>query len=431
MIARGIFFVASAAVGFAIAVFYPTLPELARSSIGWSDGHSEESAHRGEKQDQGTDGHAHGQAGTQEGKKTDHKGEGSHANEGRITLDEEQIAGAGIAIGEVSGGQIGRTITAPGNVFANADLQQRVVGRVSGVLVEFRKRLGETVSKGDVLAVIESREIAEAKSEYLAANRASELAASTLQREKTLWDKKVSAEQEYLQARAAARETQIRQELARQRLVTAGVGDKDIADLGRAFSGRLGLVEVRSPINGRIIDRKGELGAAVSPDAELFVIADLSTVWVEMAFSTAELDYLKEGQKVAVTAVGGGTRSEGEIVFLNPMISRRTRMARAVASVENADLRWRPGDFVSAVVQTGALPVRALVPGDAIQTIEGKSVVFVRNDTGFEKREVVVGRSGQNVIEIVSGLEPGEKIATSATFILKAELGKGEAEHAH
>lgn len=416
------------ATGVILAAAIPAVPEALRSLVGWKVSIADHQHGCAANKDCGeqnspehaaTDRHSH-----------EEKDEG-HAKEGAITLDKEQIELAGIKVADASEGALSRSVTVPGNIFANADSQQFVVGKIAGVLVDVRKRLGDSVVKGDVLALIEGREIAETKTEYLAAARASELAATVLQRERGLWEKRVSAEQDLQQARANAQEARIRLELARQKLSAIGLHEKEIGILAQAATPQLRVLEIRSPINGRVIDRKTDLGSAVRPDSELFVIADLSTVWVEMAFSTADISLIREGQKVTVANTGNGAKSEGQIVFLNPMISRRTRMARAVALLENTDLRWRPGDFVSATIETDGQRANVLVPRTALQTVEGKQVIFVRTAEGFEKREVVLGRIGVDTAEVIAGLAPGEKIAVSNTFVLKAELGKNDAEHAH
>jgi cobalt-zinc-cadmium efflux system membrane fusion protein len=192
----------------------------------------------------------------------------------------------------------------------------------------------------------------------------------------------------------------------------------------------LRLREVRAPIKGRVIDQQPVFGAAVGPETKLFTVADLGAVWVEMALPTADLPYVKEGQTVTVSGAGG-EKADAQIVFVSPVIDPETRAARAVARLGNPDESWRPGGFVTASIATEAQPVPLLVPREALQSIGNEQVVFVRTPEGFEKRDVVLGRSNERAAEIVFGLEPGEEIAVANTFTLKAELAKAEAEHVH
>ena len=401
---------AGTVIGLAVLIFMPGLHGWLRQQVGLAPvastmgekGHGEEHAH----------------------------GEGE--NENPLKLSEEQIAAAGIKVAAAQDGSIGRLVTAPGTIAADTDRLVQVTAKIAGTIADLKVRLGDQVTAGQVLATIESREIAEAKSEFLAAARAEELARITLQRESTLWQKRVTAEQDFIKARADAEEARIKLELARQKLSALGLGDQEIAALskGRAELAALRRREVRAPINGRIIEQQAVLGAPVGPDTKLFTVADLATVWVEMVMPTGDLPSIKEGQTVSITGAGG-ERGEAKIIFISPVIDPETRSARAVARLANPDQTWRPGSFVTASIAADAQKVNLLVPREALQTIGNEQVVFVRTPDGFEKRDVVLGRGNEQVIEIVFGLDPGEQIAIANSFMLKAQLAKGEAEHSH
>lgn len=359
-------------------------------------------------------------------------GEAHHdeEEEGVVSLTEEQVQAAGIEVAAVDAGTITRPISAPATILADADRLVHVSAKVAGTVAELRKRLGDAVSAGDVLAVIESREVAEAKSELMAAQRTEQLARTVFARESELWRKRVSAEQDFLQARGAAEEARIRSDLARQKLAALGVSAAEIAALGKGNgSTNLRLQEVRAPIAGRVIDRKAILGAGTAAEADLFVIADLSSVWVEMSVPLVDLAAIKEGQPVKIG--GNGAAAEGKVIFVSPMVDAETRAARVVATLDNPDLAWRPGSFVTAAVATEPVSVDIVLPREAVQTIEGEQVVFVRTESGFEKREVVLGRGNEAVAEVVFGLDPGERIAVRNAFVLKAQVGKSEAGHSH
>jgi cobalt-zinc-cadmium efflux system membrane fusion protein len=187
--------------------------------------------------------------------------------------------------------------------------------------------------------------------------------------------------------------------------------------------------EVRSPIAGRVIGRELTLGEYVDRTHAAFTIADLSVVWVETAIAPADISFVKEGQTAYITNTN--SKAEGKLVFVSPVIDQETRSAKAIIELDNKDGIWRPGEFVTALIATSAQAAGMTVPKDAIQSIGGKPALFVRTVDGFEKRDVVTGREDTQRIEIISGLKPGEQIAVSNTFTLKAELGKSEAEHDH
>ncbi|MGE0372897.1 MAG: efflux RND transporter periplasmic adaptor subunit [Gammaproteobacteria bacterium] len=410
------FIAACAGLGLAVAV--PSLPQNIRQIAGLAITPNASATPTASKTAaQGHESHSHGAGGE------------AHAEEGRIAMTTEQIMAAAIGVAPVAGGVLVSRVAVPGVLSASADHLVRVTARVAGTIAEVKMRLGETVVAGDVLAVIESREIADAKGEYLAASRAANLANVTLARETKLWKQRISAEQDFLQARTTAEEANIRLDLARQRLSALGLSDAEVAGLPAQPAAALRRLELRAPIAGRIIARAAVQGAAVATDAELFSVANLTTIWVEMTIPTRDLPMAREGQKVTIRE--GETKGEGKIVFLSPVLDPETRAARAVAEIDNASGIWRPGGFVTAELATEEQPVEVLVPRDAVQEFEGEKIVFVRTPEGFEKREVALGREDATAFEAVFGLEAGTEIAIDNAFALKAELAKSEAGHSH
>ncbi len=357
-------------------------------------------------------------------------GEEAHGEEGKIAMTAEQVVAANILVAPVGAGVLVSRVAVPGVLAASQDRLARVTARVGGTVAEVRKGLGDTVAKGDVLVVIESREIAEAKGEFLAASRQAALQDSNLAREARLWKQRVSAEQDFIQARTNAEETRIRVDLARQKLSALGLSDAEVAGLPKQPVAALRRLEVRAPIAGRVTARTAVLGAAVGGDAELFTVADLSALWVEMSIPPRDLPMARQGQSVTV-AGEGDHKGEGRIVFLSPVLDSETRSARAIAELPNPDGAWQPGAFVTASLATAEQPVDVLIPRDAVQEVEKEKVVFVRIPEGFEKREVALGREDAAGYEVIFGVDAGTEIAVGNAFALKAELAKSEAGHGH
>lgn len=357
--------------------------------------------------------------------------EGDHEHgEGAIHLTAEQITGANITVVDAGPGEVSREIRVMGTIVADADRMSHVTTRVPGVVMEVRKRLGETVEAGEVLAILESRELAEAKAAYLSAQRQEVLAATTLRREEDLWRKKVSAEQDYLDARTNAETSRITLDAARQRLGTLGLAPTEIAELSRQGSPSLSRLEVRTPITGRVTRRdlvRGELAAA---EKEIFTIADLSKVWVELPVYATDLGLVREGQSITLKGQDGRT-TQGKVIAAGAILEAQTGAARVVAALDNAEGHWRPGDFAAGTIVIGGGEADIAVPISALQTLNGETVVFVRNAEGFEARVVEVGRTNSAVAEIVFGLFPGDQVATGNTFLLKSEASRSAAEHSH
>lgn len=411
--------VAGAAIALGATVLAPTLPAALRSALGLAPAVQPVAPAQAAPPKAGG-GHDHGSG----------EAHGDEAPEGTVRMTEEQVAAARIEVAEAGPGAVARRVSLPGTVAANADRLAHVPARVAGIVTALNKRLGEAAAAGEVLAVVESAEIAAAKGDYLAALRTTELARVTFEREQRLWQRKVSAEQDFLKARTDWQEAQIRLDLARQKLAAIGLGQAEVEALPRQPIEALRRQEVRAPIAGRITARPKSLGDAVSAEAEVYTLADLSTVWVELAVPPGDLAFVKEGMAVRVRGEGEAV-GEGKIVFLSPVLDPETRSARAVVELPNPDGTWSPGAFATASVATEERRVDVLVPRAAVQEIGGESVVFVRTPGGFEKREVALGRGDQDGVEVVFGLDPGERYAAANTFVLKAELGKSEAEHSH
>jgi cobalt-zinc-cadmium efflux system membrane fusion protein len=349
----------------------------------------------------------------------------------QIKLTGEQIAAAQIDLVAVQAASLARRIVVPGTIIPAADRIARVSVKLSGMVAELRKKPGDPVAKDEVLAILESREVADAKSEYLAARLTNELQQELFVRDKKLWEGRVLTEQQFLRARNLAAQTQMKFNIARQKLFALGLTDPEIAALPNEPEALLRRQEVRSPMSGRIAERKVDLGTVVGRDnleTELFVVVDLDRVWLDLAASPADLPLVKEGQRVTVTARGVKEAAEGKIVFISPLLDKDTRSARVVGEIANSDGTWRPGSFVTAAIAVEEQSVPLAVPTSAIQTVGGEKVVFVRTAEGFEKRPVVLGRSDDRFTEIVRGLQPGETLAATNTFLLKSELLKGAVE---
>lgn len=347
--------------------------------------------------------------------------EGEHGEaggaEGTIALTPRQITAAGIQIvrPSVTGG--GGVLTLPATIEGDPQGTQVVSAAIGGRVVSLTRNLGQSIGRGQTLAIIESREAASLKAEVEAARARSALAQSNLRREQRLFAERVSPEQDLIAARTAATEASIALRLAQQQVAAAGGG-----------GGALNRIGIASPIGGQVIARSVVLGQTVAADAELFRVANLSQVAVTVSLSPADAGLVRPGSTVAITA--GGRRSTARVSFVSPILDETTRQVPVIALVDNRAGQWRVGEPVTAAIQLpGAGSGTVTVPASAVQTIENRSVVFVRTPTGFTATPVAVGQaSGSNVV-ITSGLTGREEIAGQGSFTLKAELGKGEAEH--
>jgi cobalt-zinc-cadmium efflux system membrane fusion protein len=358
-------------------------------------------------------------------------GEEKH-DEATIKLSDRQVDAGKFAVSEVQGGMLSKRITVPGSIVPSGDHIARVAVRLLGTVAELRKRLGDAVQAGEVVAVIESREVADAKSEYLAARLVFDLQQTLFTRSTRLFEGKVLSENDFLRARTTFEDARVKIEIARQKLFALSLIAEQIEALPQQPVETLRRQELRAPIAGRVAERRVELGSLVGregQESELFVIVNLSVVWADLAVSPSDLATIHEGQQITIAAGTGGEPSPATIMFVSPLLDKDTRAARVVASVDNAALKWRPGSFITAEIPTDEAPAAIVVPKTALQSLKGDTVVFVRTADGFEARKVSIGRQDARLAEVTSGLVTGEHIASANTFILKADLGKAEVEH--
>lgn len=183
---------------------------------------------------------------------------------------------------------------------------------------------------------------------------------------------------------------------------------------------------LRTLIDGTIISKHITRGESVARDDPAFVVADLSTVWVDLAVFQKDIGRVGIGTRVRVSGEGGAS-SEGMVSYLTPVVDRATRTVTARVVLENQRGLWRPGMFVTAKVISGeSAPLTVL--RSALQTVGGADVVFTESDEGFRPAPVQIGRRGREVVEVLSGVPAGARYVSGNTSLLKAELGKEEAE---
>ncbi|ARR54192.1 efflux transporter periplasmic adaptor subunit [Rhizorhabdus wittichii DC-6] len=340
-----------------------------------------------------------------------------HADEGAIALTADQIAAAGIQTGRPIVGGAG-TIELPATIEGDPQRTQIVSAAIAGRVVALHRNLGQSIGRGQTLAVIESREAAQLKGEVEAARARLALADSNLARERRLFAEKVSPEQDLIAARTAATEARIAYRQAQSQVAAAGGGGGGL--------NRLGIV---APLSGQVIARPVVLGQTVAADAELYRIADLGKVSLAISLKPEDAGRIRPGSLVTVTAPG--RQAEARISFVSPALDPQTRQVPAIATLDNRDAIWRVGEPVTASIQLsdgrGGTAIR--VPATAVQTVEGKTVLFVRTPKGFQATPVRIGDASGDTVVLLSGLTGREVIATTNSFTLKAELGKGEASH--
>jgi cobalt-zinc-cadmium efflux system membrane fusion protein len=352
----------------------------------------------------------------------DHKDEDEHDKEGgdQLAFSAEQIRTAGVVVAEAGLSEMAVTTPLPGEIRFDADRTAHVVPRATGVVESVAVRLGQQVRRGQLLASISSGTVSDLRHDAQAAQQRLALARENFTREKTLWDERISAEQDLQQARTALREAEIGAANATGKLHALGTGTDGGSKL-----------QIRAPFDGVVVEKHIALGEMVREDTAILTIADLRSVWAEIDIPASSLDTVRVGAEVTVNASATNTRAGGKIAYVGALLGEQTRTAKAHAVLANPGGAWRPGMFVTVEVATGT-PARVLsVPDDAVHTLESRQVVFVATDSGFRAQPVRTGRSQGTRTEILDGLKAGQRYAAVNAFMLKAEMGKSSAEHTH
>lgn len=343
--------------------------------------------------------------------------------EARVQMTDRQITNNGIELLTAGPARIKTSMKLIGEIKLNADKTVYIVPRLGGVVENVKTNAGDKVKKGQLLATVSSQSLADQRSELLAAQKRLALSRITYEREKRLWEERISAEQDYLQARNAMVADEIAVQSARQKLQAIG---------GLASSGSdLTRYEIRSPIDGIVADKQIAVGQVIKEDASIFVISDLSSVWAEITVYAKDINAIKPGQQVTVRSSALGAESGGTVTYVGALVGTSSRTATARVVLPNEQGIWRPGVPVDVDVIADEVEVPLAVSVEGIQSLRDWKLVFARYGDMFEARPLTLGRSDDRYVEVLEGLLPGERYAAQNSFLIKAELGKTSASHDH
>ncbi|AAN68021.1 MULTISPECIES: efflux RND transporter periplasmic adaptor subunit [Pseudomonas] len=398
-----------------LALLAAAIAALGLAGLAWTGNLGQASKAQAPHDDHGEDSHGHAAAQAAEGHAEKEHGE----EEGQLHLSIAQIESAGIQLAAAGPRELGTAISFPGEIRFDEDRTAHVVPRVPGVVEAVQAELGQAVKRGQVLAVIASQQISDLRSEQQAAQRRLELARLTFQREQQLWQERISAEQDYLQARQALQEAEIALANARQKVAAVGP-----AGAGNRY-------ELRAPFDAVVVEKHLTVGEVVDETSNAFTLSDLSRVWATFAVAPRDLGKVVTGREVTVSAPDLGAQVLGKVNYVGSLLGEQNRAATVRATLANPNGAWRPGLFVNVAVSVDRFDAAVAVPESALQTWEAQTVVFARTEEGFEARPVKTGRRDAGQVEITSGLAAGTQVAAAGSFVLKSELGKGSAEHSH
>ncbi len=434
--------------------------------------------------------------------------------EGRAEFTPEAIKNAGLAFKKAGPAKLISTIRLPGEIGLNEEKVVHIVPRVDGVVKKVFKDLGDQVSTGEIIAILESRELADTKINYLSAIKQAEmawadfdretrvfentrsmldllekeldledvysqlkdkvigksreslipayaklkLAKSVHLREEGLLEKGITSESEYLLAwedykSAEARYIALREKIsydgewslrqkkktlemdqlnlktANQKLLALGLSPGEVDQLLEQDEQHFTQYELRASLDGTVIQKHLTTGEAVKKDDDIFLLADLSEVWVNFAIPEKELKKVRLGQKVILKEEPENISAK--LSYLSSVIDEKTRTVTGRVTIPNKKRALRPGGYVTVELVLGERKVPIAVEPEAIQNIRDWSVVFVKYGSHMEARPLELGENDGNRVEVLEGLKVGEQYVAKNSYAVKAEIEKSGATHSH
>ncbi|MEK9503008.1 efflux RND transporter periplasmic adaptor subunit [Gaopeijia maritima] len=351
----------------------------------------------------------------------EHEGEAPVVEGGvsEVHLDSTALALSGVVVAlPESVGAGGLPVT--GNITYDQNRVSHIGPKTQGRVVELTVEVGSRVDRGQVLAHLESPEVGATRAELHEAEALLEIAQENYEREGRLEAQGISSRRELLDAEAELRRVQARLASAQERLRVLGA---DVHDEGGHF-------DVPSPFDGVVVERHAGRGEVVGPTDQLFTVADLSRLWIELDIYERNLNRVERDQPVTVTTTAWPDRVfPGRIVYIADIVDSQRRTVRARVELENTDGALKPGMFATALIEMADGARVIALPRDAVQTVDEQQIVWVLGEEAgeFIVRPVTLGPElPGGLVEILSGLAADEPVVVVGAFTLKSELAKGD-----
>lgn len=373
--------------------------------------------------------------GQNEAPRNEPQANGQAQEEGRLeltpgALETISLKTAAVEIRPIGGGIKTTAVIEPDKTRI-AHVSPRIPGRVSSV----NAFLGDKVTKGEVLAELDSIELGQAKAEYLKARADLEVARANFKREERLYGRQISSEKEYLDARGEFLRAEAALNASAETLRLLGLSDADLKAV--SWTGHRyppSIFPLTAPFDGTIIEQHTVLGELIAPENNAYTIVDLTQLWIQLDVYEKDLRHVGKGKPVDVAVDAyPDEKFTGEVTYVSDVLDESTRTARARVEIENQDGRLKPGMFASALITIPGGGEDALtVPSSAVQQVRGKPTVFVREGEGvFEAREITAGREAGGYVEVLKGVSPGDEVVTEGGFYLKSLMLRDQTGDGH
>ena len=341
-----------------------------------------------------------------------------------VPLSQDAVERAGIVVAPVASGTSATEIRLPGVVEPNAYRQVVVTPLVAGRVTKVGPALGDRVRRGQTLAEIYSPALAEAQTRYVSAQAMLDAHDRELQRTQKLVEIGAASRQELekIHAEHAAQTAAVQS--ARSQLELLGVSASALENMAPDHSVSA-TTNVPAPIDGVVTERGANVGLNVDPATKLFTVVDLSTVWVVANLYEKDFSRVRVGSEAAITTSARPDLTlRGRVSYIDPQVSADTRTAKVRIEVPNPGGELRLGMYADVVVAGASGTSAPRVPRNAVQNVGDRTVVYLANpkEPGrFIEREVRLGQTSGEQVEVVSGVQPGDVVVTEGSFFVRAE----------
>ncbi|MFQ5957665.1 MAG: efflux RND transporter periplasmic adaptor subunit, partial [Candidatus Brocadiales bacterium] len=346
-------------------------------------------------------------------------------HEGIVRISKESHDILGIETVKVTPQTPEKYVRATAEIQFNANRVFHIGPRVPSRVVAVFADLGDEVEKGQKLALLDSVELGNAVADYLTDKTRMSVRKAHFEREKMLWEKKVSSEREMLDAKSAFLQAKAAYEAAENKLHLFGLKEEDILTL-KSETHSITAFPLLSPFSGTVVQKHIALGEMQDTSAQLFTIADLQVLWIILDIYEKDLAKISTGQRVKVSVSAyPDTYFHGQITYISDVMDERTRTVKVRVEIDNSERKLKPGMFATAKISTReAIPghERLIIPSSAIESYEGDKVIFMAlGNYSYKMEEVQVGKEFDGQVEVLGGLNEGDEVVTKGSFYLKSE----------
>lgn len=340
--------------------------------------------------------------------------EGEEDESAWLVLTDEQLKEGGIVFDQIKTHVVEQALPIYGKIAIIPDHHCHITCKTSGTVKKAFKNLGDKVSQGEPLALVESKELAETQSQFQISHAKTSLFQSLFEKEAKLSQKNLGTHQEYGQALANLQQSEIEKKALEQKLHIFGLTPNTPP-----------IYEIKAPFNGTVIKRFVTMGQSVLEGEELYEVANLDNVWAEFTVYPQDVHFLDLNKEIIIQD-GYGSTAKGVISYISPLINEETGTIAFLANIENSEGKWRPGSNVQGKLIVSTIEILTCVPSQSVVFIDGIPHIFIAHDEGIEPRKVFIGMGDDNFTEIVAGATEGENVVSANATLLKCEMTKQE-----